>query len=373
MDAAVVAAAKELSLSDARTENISEVVKSVLKSNFEAQSADSPSMQKIAAATKITSNYDSAELLLSVRADQPFNSPFGTKIGLKPETLTAQATAQIVGRPNICILALNPSSNGTIDLQHNALITGNNCAVFSNSTHNNGIKAKNSVRLTASTICSAGGFQGKGNQFSPRPMGDCPQFEDPLASRAAPAIGKCDTTLPTEVFESRTLQPGTYCKDLTISNGAIVELAEGIYVFQGARLTVDGNAELRGENVGLYFDAGSQFNFEPRSEIALEAPVSGPMSGLVIFTARNMKKGKSNSILSENAQNLVGTIYLPTAELRIDGAAQIGGDAAYTALVVHDLRIYGGPHVVLNTDYHKTDVPVPAGIRGAGQPVRLIQ
>ena len=70
---------------------------------------------------------------------------------------------------------------------------------------------------------------------------------------------------------------------------------------------------------------------------------------------------------------MVGTIYVPTGELRVDGAANVGRKSAYTAIVAETIRIYGGPHIVLNTSYDETDVPVPDGIKGAGQPIQLVE
>ena len=37
------------------------------------------------------------------------------------------------------------------------------------------------------------------------------------------------------------------------------------------------------------------------------------------------------------------------------------------------MTLYGGPNLVLNTNYDITDVPVPEGIRGAAQPVALVR
>lgn len=68
---------------------------------------------------------------------------------------------------------------------------------------------------------------------------------------------------------------------------------------------------------------------------------------------------------------LIGTIYIPKGELRVDATSPIADESAYTAIVADKMRLYGGPHLVLNTNYDQTDVPVPAGIRGAGQPVAL--
>ena len=42
--------------------------------------------------------------------------------------------------------------------------------------------------------------------------------------------------------------------------------------------------------------------------------------------------------LAADAANGMGTIYLPTGELRIDGSAQIGAQAAYTAIVAETVQ-----------------------------------
>jgi hypothetical protein len=52
------------------------------------------------------------------------------------------------------------------------------------------------------------------------------------------------------------------------------------------------------------------------------------MAGLLFFASREGADGAMHQIMSENAQNLVGTTYLPTGELRIDDLAEIGAQAA---------------------------------------------
>ena len=78
-------------------------------------------------------------------------------------------------------------------------------------------------------------------------------------------------------------------------------------------------------------------------------------------------------ILSNNARVMAGTIYIPNGELRIDASKPIADQSAYTAIVTNTMRLYGGPHLILNTNYSETDIPVPDGIKGAGQPVRLVE
>ena len=362
VDKAAMAAAKELSLSDTKRENVPAVVAAVVGRMVEAHDAKYPQP-----ALDVVVKTD--PLGVEVNAKQTAQAVVGGIFGMDPGAISVRTVARVVGSPNICVLALNESSNGTLSLEQNAQVTGDNCAVYSNSRHNIGIKTKNSARLTATTICSAGGVQGGSTNFNPPPIVDCPQFEDPLASRSGPPVGSCEPT--TLITADTVLSPGTYC-GLEIRNGANVELIAGDYVILGAPLLVTDGATLRGKGVGLYFTgAGAKFDFEGSSTISLEAPTSGPLAGLLIFSDPSVDA--RNTIYSENAQVMVGTIYVPKGELRVDGAADVGSASAYTAIVAEKLRLYGGPHIRLNTNYDQTDVPVPNGIKGAGQPVRLVE
>lgn len=95
------------------------------------------------------------------------------------------------------------------------------------------------------------------------------------------------------------------------------------------------------------------------------------MAGLLVFVSRSQKDSLQYKILSDDARVMVGTVYVPKGELIIDASNPIADQSAYTAVVADKMRLYGGPHLVLNTKYSDTDVPVPDGIRGAGQPVVL--
>ena len=119
------------------------------------------------------------------------------------------------------------------------------------------------------------------------------------------------------------------------------------------------------------------------STIDLSAPKDGPLAGILIYDdpsggsapakapksgrgakGRALKKGspRQHQILSDNARNLLGTIYMPKGEIIIDATKPIADKSAYTVLVVQQLHLYSGPNLVLNTDYSATDVPVPVGL-----------
>jgi len=367
VDGAVLAAAKELSLTDANKDNVQATVSAAVAHYVEAAFAG----RSGASAPTINVNVNEDPLKVEAQAEQGYE-PFFNVLGfLSLDAVGADSGALVIGRPNICILALNPSSNGTIDLDKTADVTGDNCAVYSNSTHTVAIKAKQKSRLAASTICSAGGVQHDGVNFSPPPYLNCPTFDDPLAARPTPLAGPCDPTLPTVIEdETRTLWPGNYC-GLHITDEADVTFQPGEYIITGAPFRIDGEAEVSGRGVGFFLTgAGAAIHFEAESSVTLEAPDSGDLAGILIFSDRGL--ASDNRILSKNAQVMVGTIYLPGGTLSVDGSAQLGNASAYTAIVANKLNVSGSAVLRLNSDYDLTDVPVPDGIRGAGQPVRLM-
>lgn len=365
-DAAALGAAKELGLTDVKRESVEAVAEEMVKAYLKSSAAQNGgTVPKVA--TRITD--DPIEVDVTVKS--PFDPAFGDTFGMGLDEISARAIARVIGKPNICVLGLNESEGRTISLEQNALVTGKNCAVYSNSNHTSGLKAKNSAVLKASFICSRGGKDGGPGNFSPPPLVDCPSFDDPLAGRPEPIAESCDARKPTTIKSDTTLEPGTYC-GLEIGGGAKVELRDGVFVFKDKPLVVKDGATLTGEAAGLYFVGNeSTFIFERESTIALKAPTDGPLAGLLIFGSRAQPDGLTYSILSDDARVLIGTIYLPKGELRVDATSPIADQSAYTAIVADKMRLYGGPHLVLNTNYDQTDVPVPKGIRGAGQPVAL--
>ena len=67
-------------------------------------------------------------------------------------------------------------------------------------------------------------------------------------------------------------------------------------------------------------------------------------------------------IISEQARNLLGTIYLPAGRLIIDSKKPIADQSAYTVIIARLVNLYDGPDLVLNARYGATDIPVPNGV-----------
>ncbi|MCP5081625.1 MAG: hypothetical protein GY948_08005, partial [Alphaproteobacteria bacterium] len=289
-------------------------------------------------------------------------------------------------------------------------------------TKKDAIESNSGATLEAGLICSAGGVKGDANSFDPAPVTDCPAFQDPLKNRPEPAIGSCDYTdfrvgidfkKHEEIKERQikeaikneteaeaggkgkkkfiekaekpadtskydrsevTLDPGVYCGGLAIRGGIIATFSSGDYIIKDGPLYVTEEASIEGEHVGFFF-AGKDSNlyFGPHTTVSLTAPTDGELAGILFFEERFKKKVKPHAILSDGARKLEGTIYLPAGHLYIDADAPIADKSAYTAIIASRLELFAGPHLVLNTDYSATDVPVPEGVGAMNGDVYLTQ
>lgn len=364
VDAATLAATRELSLSNASEGTVEQVLEAVVAAHM-PNAASVPSLQ---------SSIDRNSMTVTVNATMEVALTFGSLLGMDSVTIGAHAAGQALGQPNICVLGLHSSSAETIYLGAHSQLTGNDCAVFSNSTSSSGIRGAGQSLLSSSTTCTAGGFNGGQRNFRPMPFVDCPRFEDPLLHRNPPAVGGCDFTDINIVGGRHTLDPGVYCGGLELGGNADVRFSPGVYIIQDGEFRALSNVRMEGLHVGFYL-AGSdtRFYFGPNVHIDFEAPINGDMAGLLFFSDRAQSGSVQNEIKSNFAHNLVGTVYLPRAELHVKASRPVANESAYTAIVVNRLELTVRPHLVLNANYDETDVPVPDGIRGAGQPIRLIE
>ncbi len=368
-DSASLAGAKELSLADSNRQNVPAVVEAVIASYLRSNSTDGSTPVYSVMSNVIDKS--GSPLQVEVNLAATATSLFGSHFGLGDSQIAVRSVAVVVGKPNICLLALDPKAVGAIELEHKATVIGQNCAVYSNSINPKGIMSFNRSSLTASLICSAGGKAGNIGNFSPAPLTDCPQFQDPLAGRPEPTVGGCSATNLVIKNETVTLSEGTYCGGILIKGTSRVTLTPGVFVIKDGPVIVADTASLEGDKVGMYFSGNtSRFKFATGTTISLTAPKSGVMAGLLFFASRSQANTKFE-ILSDNARQLLGTIYLPNGELSIDANEPIADKSAYTAIVARQVTAYSGPTITLNTNYDLTDIPVPEGIRGVGQPVAL--
>lgn len=381
-DAAALASVKELSLAgttQAKTNQIQEIAKSY------ALAAYYPDVDNIQDPTQLdvtaTTLPDSAEVVVDI--SYKWAPMFAQFFDQKVTPIKVSATAKLAGDSLTCVIGLmQPQirSKASIHIDNNAILKADGCSVYSNSISRYGLRADNKASMNAQSICSAGGVITFGKaRFNPKPITDCPKIEDPLADRVAPAYGNCDYD-GLVINTDTVLSPGVYCNGLTINSDATVIMNHGIYVIKDGPFIVTDQAAIKGEFVSFFLTGDkSIFEFHKGTTIDLTASQTGSLAGILFFEDRNVPYSfnfnpfdlnnlppnvRLHRISSNNARNLLGTIYLSRSLFLIDSDAPVADASAYTAIITGRLWLQKGPILTLNAKYTDTTVPVPDGLIG---------
>lgn len=383
IDGAALSIAREMTLSpvtDARARNIATryVNANTVGTKF-----------KITAEAALVEN----NLAVRVEGSQPFATPFRIFekfIGINQLTAVAIARpAGVAEQMKLCVLALAQTANGSVNLRNGSRLTANGCMLHSNSTNRRAVTIGEGSTLKATTVCARGGIQNIGSSVEGNLITDCPDMKDPLASKPEPKPDALCRSAPSRINRGTlTLDPGTYCGGMQISGTAQVKFNPGVYVFRDGPLRVFNDAEIHGEGVTLAFTGmNAYFRFENNALINLSAPITGDTAGILIWELQGpsfaaaaaamprmgassvsapAKVTNQHRIASDRAKVLTGTIYLKRGVLTVDATKPVADQSPFTIFVVDRLDLFDGPHLVLNSNYANSPVPVPMGLGPTG-------
>lgn len=359
-DSAALASVKEVGLAGSASDKIQAIAKSYATATFYGGDAtkDDGGLSVVATASK-----EDGE----VKVDLSYTwTPFLAHIiDAKVMPIQVSATAQLAGEGEICVLGLSPDLPATIELTDKAKIKAKLCAVYANSNRSEAIQANTTGFIQSSMTCSSGGVTGPSAAFKPSPITDCPRIPDPLLDRPEPAFGSCDHMALEIDDEDKTLTPGVYCGGLKISGDSEVEFTPGTYVITGGKFLVQDKAEIEATGVGFFMaDDTAIFEFDEDTTISLEAPETGPLAGILFFDHHEATPGRKHVIKSGDAQNLLGTFYLPNSTLLVDAGGYVAKKSAFTVVIAWTVEVLGKSKLELNSNYSDTDVPVPDGLSG---------
>ena len=389
-DTAAIGAAKQLNLSSAMNQSAPAAASLIAHA---ALGALAPSVKDDVTASTIDGNTG-----VDVTIVRTMPSFFGALLGQSSFSVKAHAAAHVMGGVPICAIALDAKVSGAVTLDTSAVVNAQGCAIYSNSKNDWSIYADQSAVLKSAYTCAVGGKKGYFPNFDPQPKTGCPAIADPLASRPAPTVPSfCSYTNYVVSSSKVTLNPGVYCGGLTVTAQSQVTLNPGEFIISGGPLSVDQGSSLIGTHVGFYLTKyskvwpplpkggpgpgpptkgpapGTTIYFDQDSTISLTAPTTGALAGLLFFADPALPKNQLHEILSNNAQTLLGTIYLPNGRLFVGSTAPVAANSAYTIVVADTLELSAGPTLVLNSNYTATDVPVPQGVGPQGGSIQLTQ
>lgn len=421
-DRAAIAAAQELIVFKGSDGRVTAVAQSFVKANYTRTSQ--------ATSAQIVDDGKAVKVTITAEPQTFFPGPVAQGV----KELTAEATAEIAGGGFVCMVGLSDSEDSTLEMHDKARVTAENCAIYSNSRSSSSLRLHNSARVKADLVCVAGGVTGPKSAVSPNePITDCPPLVDPLRDRPEPDVGllTCGNVLgkdgilgkdltnkdgglldlkdllkgdaggilngdllkkknlltgitngdlvgnlaPGLIVTGKTeLSPGVYCGGINVVGGD-VKLKPGTYILNNGGLVVSNGGKIIGENVGFYLTGElglSTVQLAPSSTVSLTAPRTSDMAGMLFFEDRSVLFKFPHIIASNDARNLVGTIYLPGNTLEINSTKPIADKSDYTVIIARKFDMKDGPELVLNTDYESSPIPVPDGVGNKSRPmVRL--
>jgi Flp pilus assembly protein TadG len=351
-DAAALAAAKQLGVSDAR--GVAARAESYVKEHLAG--LDSRLTYKVVATTAD----DLSSVTVAVTGKR--TSFFANMLPPGGWPVEASATASPVGQMPLCVLSSGQRKDDAVEMKDSAQVTAGGCLVHSNGD----IDVASTAWLNAAMVQAAGEATGR---ISPEPQQSAPGIGDPFATMTVKTPDSL--CLPVDLILNiglNTLPPGVHCANYKAPKGTTLRLLPGDHYFKGT-LELTENAILQGSDVVLVFDKDADFKFKDNSQVNLTGRSAGVYAGFVLATTR--LNNHEFEISSDSARQLLGAIYIPNARLKVTGRGnKIADQSAWTVIVAKSIKMEGSPNLVINSNYAGSKVPVPRGV-GSATEVRL--
>jgi Flp pilus assembly protein TadG len=295
-----------------------------------------------------TSNPQAVEVIVRQSQARLLSALFGSD----PVPITARAVA-VPNSGTGCVLALNSTASPAVKVSGSNQLNLVNCNLYSDSNASPSLNVSGSATVSANQVGVVGDISGASNitaangiRTGMRPVAD------PYADVSPPSEPSCDSKKYTINANGKTtsLDPGCYTGDITVNAGATLNLNPGIYYFDGANLSVAGNATITGTGVTLVFTgSGGSWgtaSIGSNAIVNLTAPSSGPTQGIVIYGDRKMPAGTAFNLTGGGSQNFGGAIYLPKASLSFSGGN--GTTTSCTKVVADTLTFTGSSNLQVN-------------------------
>jgi hypothetical protein len=271
---------------------------------------------------------------------------------LGARTITVTAKAENMGSIPLCVLQ---TGGDKIELKDQARIRATGCAVHANGD----IKVAGGAMIQSDRTQAVGTVSGP---VSPAGFAGAMPIDDPFASlNLNPPLNCVGKPLKVVYLSGTTLPllPGVHCEQYVIQQNATLVLMPGEHYFMNT-IVANLNAQVTGDDVVLIFGSTGAINFADKAAVTLGARKSGPFAGFLFITSRDNRQ--VFRIGSDRVSKLLGTIYIPNAELQVDTTGSVAQDSAWSIIVASSIQLAHNPNLVINTGYVGSGVPVPDGV-----------
>lgn len=314
---------------------------------------------------EITVEETDTQRIIKVHLDGHRPSFFGNMLPPGGWKFQAEAKATTVGLTPLCVLVSGDRGSKLLNVKDRGRISAPACLVHSNRD----IEVEGGS-ITASSVQAVTSARGV---ISPQAGTGAEPIRDPFANMLLIPPLTCSDGLKGLIGSGALLgkeyknndapppiPPGIHCGGIKVSGNARVVLQPGEHWFVAGALEIKENATLVGDDVVLFFDLASKFDFKDQSTVNLEGRRSGRFAGIVMAATRT--NTQDFIVSSDNVDKLLGVIYVPNAKMIVDGKQDVARDSAWTVIVARELQLKGSPSLIINADYTSSAVPVPEGV-----------
>jgi Putative Flp pilus-assembly TadE/G-like len=295
------------------------------RNNFVALTS-APVIENAPLSGPLVGNNRAVRVALSTVMRLPFSSLF-----IDGTTISAEATAQMVGQGEYCVIALDRGASTGIDMGGNTNVDLG-CGMISNGVSANAIEGGNPTAGTpgvnASPIAAVGGIPASANYVPGTSLFPyaVPQ-SDPYATLPDPVIGS-----GTKYGGEATMVPGTYSK---VDIKGTVTMAPGEYYINGGDFSLGSQAVVNGTGVVIILTSNTAasnpssiagLNINAGATVNLTAPTGGTYAGVLFYQDRRAVSpengnNKTNIINGNSSSVYQGAIYFPKQPLQFNGTA----------------------------------------------------
>ena len=272
--------------------------------------------------------------------------------------VTPASQSDVASQP--CIIALERSARLSLNMYGSSSLVAPTCSVHSHSTSPFGVNLENVERLDVAAVYSGGSAGRTYESHGIKMFVDSNDRSNPLADVETPLADDCDHRDLILKAGDHLLQPGVYCGGIVSLTSRQIALSPGIYTIKNGPLAIGGSASFIGEGVSLVFDGpNAVFSFGVATKLALTAPTSGPMAGIVIFENPNSPKNREFVVRSHDAGLLEGAVYLPKGKFVVDSYGRVGQSSNWSAIIANQVEIINGASLYINSNHAASNVPLP--------------
>lgn len=268
-------------------------------------------------------NAKAVRVVVATTMNLPFSGMF-----IRGMPLRAEATAQVVGQGEYCVIALDGSAATGITMTGSTTLDLN-CGLMTNSVSATAaVSAGGSSTIKASPIAAVGNVPPSPGRYI-EPVSLFPYAvpaQDPYAALPDPlsTIGN-GSALSVSPNGTKNIGPGTY-KSVDIKG--TLNMSPGVYYINGGSFSANSQATIIGTGVVIILTSSTAatspssiatMDINGGANIQLTAPTTGTYAGILMYQDRRALDSGTNKVNGNSSSILQGAIYFPKQAMEFTG------------------------------------------------------